>query len=76
LTDKNGDEFTLLGLPDARHDMLRHVRVWKPNRVINSCLNPNVKKEVGLWVFMAGAQEISLRRVINYRSTPVKQPSL
>lgn len=68
LVDKNGETFSLAGLPDFSK--------WTPNAIEKKCSNTHAMEERGVWVFKSGEKYIYISRIQNYLATAVKQPSI
>lgn len=68
LVDKKGEEFKLVGLPEFS--------LLNPSRIAQECANTHSMTQYGIWVFLAGAKDVTLIRSQEMIAVSDRQPSL
>jgi hypothetical protein len=68
LVDKNGEKFSLIGLPGFS--------LWEPNAEAITCTNSHNMQRKSVWAFKSGAKYIYINKIQSYVATVVKQPAL
>jgi len=68
LVDKNGEKFSLIGLPEFS--------LWEPKIEAMTCANLHNMQRQRVGAFKSGAKYIYINKIQSYIATAVKQPSL